>query len=78
MPHLAFYLRKVDTQRCYYLPIKAEGKLRGWQKRGDTREKPQVTLETGAPGIPVVSEEGLNTTPPLCTALKGHLLLPES
>ncbi len=74
----AFGFLSKEAQWCYYFPFKDEGKLRGRQKRGDTREKPQVTLETGAPGIPVVSEEGLNTTPPLFTALKGHLLLPES
>lgn len=74
---LAFYLRKVDTQWFYYLLIKDVGKLRGRKNGGDTREKkPQVPVETGPTGIPVVSQGRLNTTPILCT--EGAFLLPES
>lgn len=60
-----FFLRKVHTQWFYYFPVKAAGKLRCRQNRGDARENPQVTLETGTPGMLVLPEEAPDSTPPL-------------
>lgn len=68
------WLLSESTQGFYYFPIKAVGKLRGRKTRRCKRKKPQVTSETGAPSIHVVSEEGVNTTPPLCT--EGAFWLP--
>lgn len=62
-----FFQSKVRSQWYYYFPMKAAGKLRWRQNRGDTTEKPQVTFETGPPGILVVPEEAVKTTPPLCS-----------
>lgn len=64
------------SQGYFYLPIRAVGKQRGRENEGIYGENIAVIIETGAPEVPGVFGEGLNSAPPPCT--EGRLSLPET